>query len=135
MANSFKPIVLLIFLSAMCFLGIRSVSGNNNDKENKYVKLKVDTAQVVSTVHEIHDIVENEILIDTTQFGVCDTCRTSFTTVLEDNRKLCDLLFEQNLILYDRLNITKRLNDSLANVEILLVAEMKKRKAVNQQRL
>lgn len=126
MGNSYKPIVLIIFLFAMSFIGIRSVSGTQKQDRNG-VSVNLDTSKIVSSVNQIHDIVENEVLIDTTQFGVCDTCRTSFSAVLDDNRKLCDTLFSENMILYERIHSTKRLNDSLAKVEIDISNQIRKR--------
>lgn len=125
MGNSFKIIVLIIVLFSISFIGIRSVLGTQT-KHDKGVKVKLDTAKVVSSVQDIHKIVENEVLIDTTQFGVCDTCRTSFSAVLQDNRNLCDTLFSENMILYETILKTRKLTDSLRKIEFDVSNEIKK---------
>lgn len=131
MKNSFKVPILFLLLSLLSFVGVKSIIGNNAKMDaEKFIKLKTDTTQAISSVKEIGQVVSQEMYIDTNSFGVCDTCVTSFTNVVQENRQLSDSLFKENMILYEKLETVKLLNDSLDKGILLTRLELIRTKKI-----
>lgn len=127
MQNSFKFIVALLICSLFAYLGISEVEANGQDELASWgIVQKLDTAKVIHSVHEINGIVKTEMYLDSTSFGVCDTCVSSFSSVLTENRMLVDSVVKENIILNEHLEKTRMLNDSLSSIEIRIDKEIKR---------
>lgn len=129
MKSLFNGFCLLMLVGAFALLGVYQSSGTQ-----KKIPQSFDTVKAVQKVHEINDVVKTELLLDSTTFGVCDTCRSSFVSVLQENRGLVDSVLDENLILYDNWMATKRLNDSLESTNKMVLLELKRSKEILKKR-
>ncbi len=130
MKSLFNVFCFLMLVGSFTLLGI--YQSNGTEKPHKIHKL--DTVKAIQTVKEVNEIVKTELYLDSTTAGVCDTCRSSFVSVLKENRDLVDSVFNENLILYDNWIATKELNDSLQNVQKIVLLEINRSKAILKKR-
>lgn len=120
MRNLFK---IWLAIGGILFLGAfvsNSKDANENKKQGSIFTQKMNTQEaniVVEKVYQLNGLVRTEIQLDTTQFGVCDTCMGSFTSVLNVNRKLVDSLTVENSKLFERYEKTIELNYQLDKVK------------------
>lgn len=129
MKNSFNAFCLIMLVGAFALLGVYQSNGYQKPQKQSF-----DTVKAIKKVHEINDVVKTELLLDSTTFGVCDTCRSSFVSVLKENRDLVDSVFNENLILYDNWIQTKNLNDSLENINKMVLLEIRKSRGILKKR-
>ncbi len=124
MKNLFNLFCFLMLVGSFTLLGIYQSNGTS---EKAKVNIQpIDTAKAIETVQEVNDIVKAELYLDSTSFGVCDTCKSSFVSVIQENRNLVNSVLEENLVLYDNWMKTKDLNDSLTNVNKMVMLEIKR---------
>ncbi|MEA5426802.1 hypothetical protein [Arcicella lustrica] len=129
MKNSFNAFCLLMLVGGFIMVGVYHSNGNQKPQKQSF-----DTVKAVQKVHEINDVVKTELLLDSTTFGVCDTCRSSFVSALQENRTLVDSVLDENLVLYDNWIATKSLNDSLLKVNKMVLLEINRSKAILKKR-
>ena len=126
MKNLFNAFCLLMLVGAFALLGVYQSKGTEQPKELK----KLDTAQIINSVQSVNSVVKTELYLDSTTFGVCDTCRTSFIAVVKDNRQYADSLLKENLVLYQNIIDTKALNDTAIKYKNKLMLEIQRTKAL-----
>ena len=129
MRNLFNAFGFIMLVGAFALLGVYQSNGSQKPEKQSF-----DTVKAIQKVHEINDVVKTELLLDSTTFGVCDTCRSSFVSVLQENRTLVDSVLNENLVLYDTWMNTKSLNDSLQNINKMVVLEIKRSNAILKKR-
>ena len=120
----------LILISA-AFVSESSSVKSSGEKVAFHTKLSQHDANVVvEKVYELNGLVRTEIMLDTTKFGVCDTCSGSFQTALKVNRQLVDSLNKENGILYERYVKAIDLNQELQDINKLVSKEIEKSKTI-----
>ena len=130
MKNLFKLVAFVACFSAVISIASNSKINAANTGGAVVVKefTPAQTQNVVQTIAEINGIVRTEIFLDSTRFGVCDTCKTDFKAVLSDNRRLVDSLNVENSILYENWRRTIALNDTLVNIQKLVNIQVSRAK-------
>ena len=123
MRNLFK-IWLAVGSFLMLAAFVTETSGSEKSKSEPVTFHKTLTTQqanvVVEKVYNLNGLVKTEITLDTTKFGVCDTCSGSFLTALKVNRQLVDSLNKENGALYEKYVESIDLNDELSKVNALV---------------
>lgn len=127
MKNLFNLFCFLMLVGAFGLLGIYQSKGT---EQHPNVNVILDTAKAIESVKQVNNIVKTELYLDSTSFGVCDTCKSSFVSVIQENRDLVNSVLDENLVLYDTWMKTKALNDSLDKVNKIVVLELKKGKSL-----
>jgi hypothetical protein len=132
MKNLFSLILFVAFFS--CIISVASNSNINAANKGGAVAVKTftpaQTQAVIQSITDINGMVSTEIHLDTSQAGVCDTCKSEFKAVLSDNRRLVDSLNVENSILYENWQKTIALNDTLERIQNLVRLQVLRAKVV-----
>ena len=132
MKNLFSLVAFVAFFSAI--ISVASNANINAANTGGAVVVKhftpAQSQNVVQSIATINGMVRTEIFLDSTSFGVCDTCKTGFKAVLYDNRRLVDSLNVENAILYENWRRTIALNDTLINIQKLVKSQVLKAKSL-----
>lgn len=102
-------IVMLCLMLATKAMSILVQSASHYPSE-KMILTKVE--DIAHLRHELSGL-------DSTQFGLCDTCVASYRSAIAENRLACQELSRQNLLLQTKVLAMKKLNlrvDSLLRV-------------------
>lgn len=118
---NFLAFTIVVGLISTAFVSESSSVKSSGEKVAFHAKLSQHDANVVvEKVYELNGLVRTEIMLDTTKFGVCDTCSGSFQTALKVNRQLVDSLNKENGALYSKYVESIDLNDELSKVNALV---------------
>ena len=128
---NFLAFTLVVALISTAFVSESSSAKSKGEKAVFKTQLSQHDANVVvEKVYELNGLVRTEIMLDTTKFGVCDTCSGSFQTALKVNRQLVDSLNKENGILYERYVKAIDLNQELQDINKLVSKEIEKSKRI-----
>ena len=126
MKSLFKLLSAIVVFS--CFVALASNTSINAANTGGAVVVKhftpAQTQHVVQSITEMNGMVKTEILLDRTRFGVCDTCKTGFMSLLSDNRRLVDSLNSENAILYENWQRSIALNDTLTKINAMVKSQI-----------
>jgi hypothetical protein len=128
---NFLAFTLVVGLISTAFVSESSSVKSKTEKAVFKTQLSEHDANVVvEKVYELNGLVRTEIMLNTTRFGVCDTCSGSFETALKVNRQLVDSLNKENGALYENYVKAIDLNQELTDINKLVSKEIEKSKLI-----